>query len=104
MTNSAEARDTRRNGQIEIGGGIAVLIVAWLVLHYWASDTVAKCNTVIGSAYANQHVKAGAGCTAANFVVDYQWVLYLLGAAMIVVGACTIAYANPKVRAFLDED
>lgn len=104
MTTPAEARSARRNGQLEVGGGIAVLILAWLVVHYWASDTVAKCNTVIGNAYANQHVKAGAGCTAANFIADYQWVFYLLGVAMIVVGACTIAYANPKFRAFLDED
>lgn len=103
MTNPTDNSDARRNGLLEAGGGFVILFFAWLVPH-WLSDTTAKCNTVIGNAYATQHAKTGAACTAANFFTDYQWVFYLLGVATLVVGAYTVACASPKVREFLDED
>lgn len=103
MTESTENNDARRNGLIEAGGGVVIIVLALLVPH-WLSDTVAKCNTVIGGMYADQHAKTGAACTAANFLTDFRWVFLLLGVAMIVVGGFTVARANPKFREFLDED
>jgi hypothetical protein len=65
--------------------GFAILFLSWLVPQYVA-DKVAKCNTVAGDLYARTHAETGFGCTAANFVTDYAWAGYVIGAITLISG------------------
>jgi hypothetical protein len=94
----------RAYGAASAIGGVVLLFLSLYVPNQLA-DKVAKCNTVAGDMYARSHADAGAGCAAANFVVDFRWIVLVLSALMILLGLIAVLGANdPEIRDSLDLD